>query len=69
MLLKKLQEFQNAIDDLMAILEKMPNPQFFFEIGNLYQNLNNKDKSCEFWNEGASRNHQQCKELIEKHCN
>ena len=66
---KELKEYQNAIDDLMAILEKMPNPQFFFEIGNLYQSLNKMNKACEFWNEGATRNHPKCKDLIKAHCN
>lgn len=65
---RELGNYQNAIDDLMAILEKMPNPQFFFEIGNLYHTLENNSKACEFWNEGAIRNHEACKASLTEYC-
>lgn len=65
---KELGEYQNAIDDLMAILEKMPNPQFFYEIAELYWILERPEKACEFWNEAAKRKHQQAAQRIDEHC-
>lgn len=65
---KELGEYQNAIDDLMVIIEKMPNGQFFFEIANLYQLLENKEKACKFWNEGAIRDHKGSKVMQQKFC-
>ena len=65
---KQLDESQNAIDDLLAILENMPNAQIFFEIGNLYWQQENQAKACEFWQEAAIRDHQQAKELNRENC-
>lgn len=65
---KQLGETQNAIDDLIAILENVPNPQIFLEIGNLYWQREEKTEACDYWNEGAIRNHTACKALLEKHC-
>ncbi|MEQ8910428.1 MAG: tetratricopeptide repeat protein [Vicingaceae bacterium] len=66
---KQLGETQNAIDDLIAILENLPNPQIFFEIGNLYWEKGEAEKACEFWKEGAMRKHAPCQAMLDKHCN
>jgi len=65
---KQLGETQNAIDDLLAILENMPNAQVFFEIGNLYWKQENQAKACEFWQEAAIRDHKQAKILNQQNC-
>jgi len=63
-----LEQYQNAIDDLLAILEKMPNGQFFFEIAMNYQQLGNMEKACEFWNEGAIRKHKPSVKALSENC-
>lgn len=65
---KQIGESQNAIDDLLAILENMPSGQIFYEIGSLYWEIENAEKACEFWQEGAIRSHEACKSLVLKHC-
>lgn len=65
---KGLGQHQNAIDDLMVIIEKMPGGQFFLEIANLYQELGNQEKACKFWNEGAIRDHRESKNMLDKYC-
>lgn len=65
----QLKDFQNAIDDLFAILENVPNPQFFFEIANYYQELEETEKACEFWGEASKRNYPPADIKIIEFCN
>ena len=66
---KALGQKQNAIDDLMVIIEKMPGGIFFYEIAMLYQELENMEKACKFLNEGAIRDHPQSKAKYDELCN
>jgi tetratricopeptide (TPR) repeat protein len=54
---KQLGEPQNAIDDLLAVLENVPRGQIFFELAELYFQVDKLNKACEFWHEGAIRSH------------
>lgn len=65
---KQMKEYQNAIDDLLVIVETLPGPQLFFEIANLYLELNDLESSCKFWKEAADRGHKPAAELLEKNC-
>lgn len=64
----QLGDYQNAIDDLLVIVETMPKAIVFFKIGVLYLKLDQLDKACEFWNEAKIRDHKKSQELIEEYC-
>lgn len=59
---------QNALDDLLALIEVVPNPQFFMEIAQLFQDLGNLQEACTFYGEADKRNYPPAKEMIEKYC-
>ncbi len=65
----KLGEYQNAIDDLLVVIEHLPGPPLFHRIGTLYLKLNDIENACHFWKEAQSRNYKEVEELIEKYCN
>ncbi len=65
----QLKDYQNAIDDLFAILENVPNPKFFFEIANYYKELEESEKACEFWEEASQRNYPPADAKIAEFCN
>ncbi len=59
---------QEALDDLLALIEVVPNPQFFFEIAELFKNLGNMEECCKFLHEADEREHPQAPALIDKYC-
>ncbi len=63
-----LGEYENALDDLFAILEAVPNPQVFYEIAENYLALNELNKACEFWNEALQREHPNAQVQLDQYC-
>ncbi|MAY84291.1 MAG: hypothetical protein CMP59_09175 [Flavobacteriales bacterium] len=60
---KALGETQNAIDDLLAVIESVPNGAFFYELALLYLEQENKEEACRFLDEAVKR---KIKEAVEK---
>lgn len=64
----ELNQYQNAIDDLLIIVETMPGAAIFYKIGILYMKLEDIGKACEFWHEAKIREHVKVQELINQYC-
>jgi hypothetical protein len=64
----KIGEKQNALDDLLALIEVVPNPQFFFDIAILFEELGNREESCKFLYEAEKRDHPKAAALIAENC-
>ena len=66
---KSLQEYRNAIDDLLAVIESVPNGAFFYELGMLYLKIDNRSEACRFLEEAAKRKVKQAIQKQAEVCN
>jgi len=65
---KKLNRPQEALDDLLALIEVLPNPQFFYEIALLFKELGNMEESCTFLREAEKREYPDAPRMIAELC-
>lgn len=65
---KKLGQKEDALDDLLAVIEVVPNPTFFFEIGELYRELDNRTEACHFYKEAMIREHPGGIKMLKVYC-
>lgn len=67
------EDYQGAIADYETVLkldklEKEEIQQAYFNLGNTYLNLKEKNKACEFWNKALENGAEYAKERINEHC-
>ena len=65
---KELGQKQEALDDLLALIEVVPRAQFFYEIAMLYVDFENYDEVCFFLDEAKKRDQPDVDEAIQKYC-
>lgn len=66
---KAVGQTQNAIDDLLGVVESVPKGPFFIELGMLSLELENKVDACDFFEEAKKRDQAEANQLIAKYCN
>lgn len=67
------EDYQGAIEDYETILkidnlEPEDKQSVYFNLGNTYYNLNDKNKACENWNKALKNGAEYAKERINEHC-
>jgi len=65
---KAMGENQNAIDDLLALIEVVPNGGFFYELALLYIELDDLEEACRFLEEAEKRKIREAMEMRKKLC-
>ena len=66
-------DYQGAITDYETVLkldelEEEEKQQAYYNLGNTYYNLNDKQKACEYWNKALENGAEYAKERINEYC-
>jgi tetratricopeptide (TPR) repeat protein len=61
-------ETQKAIQQLTTLADQVKDPQLYFEVGELYKQIDNTEKACEYWSMAATQKHLKAQKRIKSNC-